>query len=147
MSSLSCAPVHPVSIVRTAVALDFHMPSNRDLAMSQEVYRIGVGGRRGERQASAYVMPVASESPCGRFLRMSPACPVAERDPGEMVESFVHGLTHTCAVIESPAPNLGVELVDQLALRQGVAACNDPTKRREMIRHIGLCGFDQGFVA
>ena len=41
MSSLSRAPVHPVPIIGTAVALDVHMPGNRHLAVSPKVAASG----------------------------------------------------------------------------------------------------------
>jgi hypothetical protein len=42
MPSLSCAPVHPIAIVRTAIALDFAMAPNRDLAVSPTARRVRV---------------------------------------------------------------------------------------------------------
>ena len=76
---------------------------------------------------------------------VSPACPAAELDPGEVIEPFIDGLTHTGAVVVGPSPDGGVELTDQLPLRQGLPALDDPSKLREMVLHLGLGGFDQGF--
>ena len=76
---------------------------------------------------------------------MSPACPVAEFDPGEVIEPFVDGVTHSDAVVVGPAPNDGVELADQLSLRQGLPALDDLSKRGEMLLYLGLGGFDQSF--
>ena len=91
-------------------------------------------------------MPVAPGDPSDRFARMSPACPGSELDPGEMIEPIVDGLTHPGAVVSGPPPDCGVELAHQQALRQGSTAFDDSPKLRQMVRHIGLGGFDQGFV-
>ena len=127
VSALSRAPVDPVPIIGTAVALDLHMPGNGHLAVGQQVPGIGVGGRGGKGETGAYAMPVPPDGPSGRFPRMSPACPVAERDPGEVIEPFVDGLAHSDAVIVGPSPHGGVELVDQLPLRQGLPALDEPS--------------------
>src|SRR5215467_7040619 len=99
MPSLTCAPVCPIPIIGSAVALDFDMPSDRHLAVSPKVHRLGLGRRCGQGQTSAQPMPIPPRDPGDRFPRMSPACPVAELDPGEMIEPIVNGLTHTSAVI------------------------------------------------
>ena len=76
---------------------------------------------------------------------MSPACPVAEFDPGEVIEPFVDGVTHSDAVVVGPTPNDGVELADQLSLRQGLPALDEPSQRGEVVLHLDFGGFDQGF--
>ncbi|OLE06413.1 MAG: hypothetical protein AUI36_42285 [Cyanobacteria bacterium 13_1_40CM_2_61_4] len=48
VSALSRAPVYPVPIRGTAVALDLHMPGDGHLAVGQQVYGIGVGDRGGQ---------------------------------------------------------------------------------------------------
>ena len=48
MPSLSCAPVHPIAIVRTAIALDFDMPRSRHFAVSPKTRRFRVGRRGGK---------------------------------------------------------------------------------------------------
>src|SRR5919197_2942906 len=144
-SALSCAPVHPVPIIGTAVALDLHMPGNRHLAVGQQVPGIGVGGRGGKGETGAYAMPVPPDGPGGGFPRVSPACPVAEFDPGEGIQPLVDGVAHSDAVVVGPAPNNGVALADQLPLRQGLPALDNPSKRGEMVLHLGFGGVDQGF--
>src|SRR6516165_1348745 len=146
MPSLSCAPVHPIAIVRTAIALDFDMSHNRYLAVSPKARRVRVRRRGGKGQACAQSMPVAPGDPSDRCARMSPACPGSELDPGEMIEPIVDGLTHTGAVVSGPTPDFGVELANHQALRPGSTAFDDSPKLRQMVRHIGLGGFDQGFV-
>ena len=41
VSALSRAPVHPIPIIGTAVALDLHMPGNRHLAVRPQMLGIG----------------------------------------------------------------------------------------------------------
>jgi hypothetical protein len=81
VSALSRAPVDPVPIIGTAVALNLHMPGRGHLAVSPQVPGMRVGGRGGKGQTGVYPMPVPPDGPGGRFPRMSPACPVAKLDP------------------------------------------------------------------
>ena len=113
------------------------------LAVGQQV-RIGVGGRGGKGETGASRMPVPPDGPGGGFPWVSPACPVAELDPGEVIEPFVDGVAHADVVV-GPSPNDGVELADQRPLRQGLPAFDDPSKRGEMVLHLDFGGFDQGF--
>ena len=53
VSSLSRAPVHPIAIIGTTVALDFDMPSNGHLAVGQEAYGARVSGGGGKGQTGA----------------------------------------------------------------------------------------------
>jgi hypothetical protein len=63
-----------------------------------------------------------------------------------MIEPIVDGLTHTGAGVSGPAPDFGVELAHQQALRPGSTAFDDAPTLRQMVRHLGLGGFAQGFV-
>ena len=103
------------------------MPGNGHLAVGQQVHGIGVGGRGGKGETGAYAMPVPPDGPGGGFPRVSPACSVAEFDPGEVVKPFVDGVAHSNAVVMSPSSHDGVELADQLPLRQGLPAFDDPS--------------------
>src|SRR5262249_608365 len=73
VSALSRAPVDPVPVIGTAVALDLHMPGHGHLAVGQQVHGIGVGGRGGKGETGAYAMPVPPDGPGGGFPRVSPA--------------------------------------------------------------------------
>ena len=53
MPSLSRAPVHPIAVIGTAMALDGDMPCNRHLAVSPKARRLRVGRRGGKGQAGA----------------------------------------------------------------------------------------------
>src|SRR5215471_4292121 len=145
VSALSRAPVDPVPIIGTAVALDLDMPRNGHLAMGQQVRGIGVRGRGGKGETGAYAMPVPPDGPGGGCPRVSPACPVAEFAPGEVVKPFVDGVAHADAVVVGPPPDDGVELADQRPLRQSLPAFDDPSKRGEMGLPLAFGGFDQGF--
>src|SRR5262252_1785027 len=114
---MSRAPVHPIPIIGTTVALDLDMPGYGHLAVGQEAYGVRVRGRGGKGQTGASPMPVSLYRPCGRFLWVSPECPAAKLDPGVVIEPFGDGLTHPNAVIVRPAANFGVELMNQLPLR------------------------------
>src|SRR2546430_8418933 len=74
--SCTDAPVYPVPLRGTAVALDLHMPGHGHLAVGQQVHGIGVGGRGGTGQTGASPMLVPPEGPGGGLPRVSPACPV-----------------------------------------------------------------------
>src|SRR5439155_16793565 len=132
VSALSRAPVDPVPIRGTAVPLDLYMPGDGHLAVGQQVRGIGVGGRGGTGETGAYAMPGPPDGPGGGCPRVSPACPVAERDPGEVIEPFVDGMAHANAVVVGPSPYGGVALADQRPLRQGLPALDAPSKRGEM---------------
>src|SRR3989442_1652159 len=144
VSALSRAPVYPVPIIGTAVALDLDMPGNGHLTVGQQVRGIGVGDRGGQGETGASAMPGPPDGPGGGFPRVSPACPVAELDPGEVIEPFVDGVAHSNAVVVGPSPHDGVELADQLPLRQGLPALDEPSKRGEMGLYLDFGGCDQG---
>jgi hypothetical protein len=146
VSALSRAPVDPVPIIGTAVALDLHMPGHGHLAVGQQGHGIGVGGRGGKGETGAYAMPVPPDGPGGGCPRVSPACPVAECAPGEVVKPFVDGVAHADAVVVGPSSHDGVELAEQLPLRQGLPALDDPSKRGEMVLRLDFGGFDPGFA-
>ena len=146
MPSLSCAPVHPIAVVGTTMALDVDMPCHRDLAVRPKSRRFRVARRGSTGQAGAPPMPVTPRDPANRFTRMSPACPGSERDPEAMIEPMIHGLTHTGAVGSGPTPDCGVELANQRPLGEGSTAFDNSPTRRQMVLHLSLGGFDQGVV-
>jgi hypothetical protein len=144
VAALSRAPVDPVPLRGTAVALDLHMPGHGHLAVGQQGHGIGVSGRGGTGETGAYAMPVPPDGPGGGCPRVSPACPVAERDPGEVIEPGVDGVAHSNAGVVGPSPHGGVALADQLPLRQGLPALDEPSKRGAMVLHLDCGGCDQG---
>jgi len=85
MPSLSATPVHPIPIVRAAVALNLDMPFNGHLTMGVKVDGVAVGGRRGKGATSADPMPVPFDNPSNGFGGMPSMCPAAELDPGQVV--------------------------------------------------------------
>src|SRR2546428_231751 len=117
VSALSRAPVYPVPIIGTAVALDLDMPGDGHLAVGQQVRGIGVGGRGGTGETGAYAMPVPPNSPGGGFPRVSPACPVAELDPGGGIDPFVDGMAPAHPGGGCPSPEGGGGGAGQLALQ------------------------------
>jgi hypothetical protein len=145
-SALSRAPVDPVPIIGTAVAWDLPMPGHGHLAVGQPVPGIGVGGRGGTGATGAYAMPVPPDGPGGGWPRVSPACPGAAFEPGEMVKPFVDGVAHADAVVVGPSSHDGVELAAQRPLRQGLPALDEPSKRGEMVLRLDFGGFAQGFA-
>ena len=64
-----------------------------------------------------------------------------------MIQSCIDHLTDPNAVIIRPASNFGVELIDHLALGQGLRASNDLPDLCQMRFDVGLGGFDQGLIA
>jgi hypothetical protein len=132
MPSASCAPIHPITIVGTAVAPHFDMPCNGDLTVRAERHSVWVRRGRGEGETGLPSMPVAFDGPRDRLHWVTPVCPAAKLCPHEVIESSIDGLAHTGAVIGCPAPDDGVELTNQCALRQGLRALNDPSQLRQM---------------
>jgi hypothetical protein len=114
--SLSCAPVHPIAIIGTAIALDLDMPRNRHLTMGMEIDGVRPSGWGGEGTTGVEPMPVPLNGPPDGLGRVSSMCPVAELDPREVIESRIRGFAHADAVIVCPSPDFGVELTDHLAL-------------------------------
>ena len=144
MSSASRAPIHPVTIIGTAIAPDFAMPCNGHLTVGEEMHGFRVRRRCGKDEMGPPSMPVPSYGLCDRLHWMTPVCPAAELFPQEVIESSIDGLAHTGAVIGCPAPNDRVELTDQYALRQSLRALDDASKLHQMCLDVGLGRFDQG---
>jgi hypothetical protein len=63
MPSLADTPVHPVAIVRTAVARDLHMPGNRHRLMRVEIDGLRASGRRRKGPTGADPMPNTAQLP------------------------------------------------------------------------------------
>jgi hypothetical protein len=143
-AALSRAPVDPGPLIGPAVALDLHMPGHGHLAVGQQGHGSGVGGRGGKGETGADAMPVPPDGPGGGWPRVSPACPVAACDPGEMVKPFVDGVAHADAGVVGPSPHDGVARAEQLPLRPGLPALAAPSKRGEMVLPLDFGGFDQG---
>ena len=116
MPSLPATPVHPIPIVGAAVALNLDMPFDRHLTMSVKVNGVSAGGRCGKGATGADPMPVPFDDPSDSFGGMSSMCPVAELDPDQVIQSCISDLTDPSAVVIGPAPNFGIELIDQRAL-------------------------------
>jgi hypothetical protein len=144
--SLSRAPVHPIAIIGTAIALDLHMPRNRHLTMGMEVDGVWSSGWGGEGTAGVEPMPVPLNHPPDGLGRVSSMCPAAELNPRQVIKPRIHGFAHTDAVVVRPPSDCGVELTDEFALGQGLRAANDPSQLRQMRLDIGLGRFDQGLV-
>jgi hypothetical protein len=100
------------------VARNLHLPGNRHLLMRVEIDGLRASGRCRKGPTGADPMPIPLKSPAYGLGRVSSVCPVAELDPGEMVEPCIDGWTYPAAVIVRPAPDLGVELRDHLTLGQ-----------------------------
>ena len=120
MPSASCTPVHPITVVGTAVAPHFDVPCNSHLTMRAESHSVRVRRWRGKGKTSLPSMPVPFDGPRDRLHWVTPVCPAAELFPQEVIESSVDGLAHSGAVIGCPAPDEGVELSDQCALRKSL---------------------------
>jgi hypothetical protein len=116
MPPLSSAPVHPVAIVRTAIAPDLDMPGDRYLTVRVEMDGVRTCGRRGKGPTGAEPMPISLDDPPNGFAWMSSVCSGPKLFPEEKIEPCINGLTHTGAVIVCPSLYFGVELADQLAL-------------------------------
>jgi hypothetical protein len=144
--SLARAPVHPIAIIGTAMALDLHMPRDRHLTMGMEVDGVRPSGWGGEGTTGIDPMPVPLDRPPDGLRRVSPMCPAAELAPRQVIQPRIHGFAHADAVVVCPPPDFGVELTDEVALRQGLRAADDPSQLRQMRLDIGLGRFDQGLV-
>jgi hypothetical protein len=128
--SLSRAPVHPIAIIGTAIALDLHLPRHCHLTMGMEVDGVRPSGWGGEGTTGVKPMPVPLNNPSDGRGRVSSMCPAAELDPREVIKPRIHGFAHADAVIVCPSPDFGVELTDECALGQGLRAANDPSQLR-----------------
>jgi hypothetical protein len=114
--SLSDTPVHPIAIVRATVSLNLDMPCDCHLTMRVKVGGVLARGRRGKGTTGADPMPVSVDDPSGGFRGVPSMCPVAEFNPGQIVQSCIGHLTHPNAIVIRPAPDFGIELIDQRAL-------------------------------
>jgi hypothetical protein len=141
---LSCAPGHPIALVRTAMALDVDMPCHPHRAVRPKARRVRGRRRGGPGQAGAPSLPGAPGDPADRLTRRSPACPGAERDPGALIEPPGDGVPHPGAVVSGPAPAGGVERAPHQALRQGATACEAAPTLRQLVLHLGRGGGAQG---
>jgi len=144
MPSASRAPIHPVAIIGTAIAPDFDVPCNGHLTMRAERHGVRVRRRCGKGETGLPSMPVPFDGPRDGLHWMTPVCPAAELCPQEVIESSIDGLAHTGAVIGCPAPDAGVKLTNQCALRESLRALDDASQLRQMCLDIGLGRFDQG---
>ena len=144
MPSASCTPRHPIPVVGAAVAPDFAMPCNGHLTMRAESHSVRVRRWRGKGETGFPLMPVAFQCPRDGLHWVTPVCPAAKLFPQEVIESSIDGLTHTGAVIGCPAPDEGVEMTDQCALRASLRALDDASQLRQMCLDIGLGRFNQG---
>jgi hypothetical protein len=108
VSALARAPVDPVPILGTAVALALHLPGHGPLAVGQQGRGLEGGGRGGQGETGADAMPGPLDGPGGGWPRGSPACPVAELAPGEVREPCVDGMAYRAAVVGGPSPPGGV---------------------------------------
>src|SRR5439155_13987317 len=104
----------------------------------------GVDGRGGKGETGADAMPGPPDGPGGGWPRVSPACPVAEVDPGERGKPFVDGVAHADAGVVGPSPHEGVARAEQLPLRPGLPALAAPSKRGELVRPLACGGVAQG---
>ena len=59
----TATPIHPVPIIRTAVALDLDMPGDSHLTVEVEAHGVRVEGRGGKGQTVVQAMPVPLEYP------------------------------------------------------------------------------------
>jgi hypothetical protein len=94
------------------MALDVDLSRTPPLAVRPQARRIRVRRCGGTGQAGAHPMPGAPGDPANRLARMSPAGPGAQRDPGEMIEPLIHGVTHTRAGVIGPSLDCRVQLAD-----------------------------------
>ena len=147
MPSLSATPVHPIPIVRAAVACDLDMPGNCHLTMGVKADGVRARGRGGKGATGAEPMPIPLDGPSNGFRCVPLMCPVAELDPSQVVKSCVCDLTHPNAIVVRPASDGGIELVDQRALRQGLRASNNAPDLCQMLLDVGPGGFDEGLVS
>ena len=146
VASLSRAPVHPIALRGTTVAVDLAMPGHGPLAVGQEASGVRVRGGGGKGQTGASPMPGPLDRPCGGCLWVSPAGPAAQRGPGEVSEPVGDGVADAGAVGVRPAPDCGGALGHHLPLRPGLPAWPHPPQRRPMVLDVGLGGGDQGGV-
>ena len=122
------------------------MPGEGHLAVCEEVRGVEIGGGSGKGQTHASPVPVPLHPPGGGFLRVAPVRPAAEFGPGKVVKPVIDRLAHPSAVIVRPTPDDGVELADQLPVREGLGMPNDPPKLRQMLLHVCLGGCDERVV-
>ena len=67
MPSLSNTPVHPITIIGAAVALNLDMPSNRHLTMRVKIDGVRACGRSGKGPTAADPMPIPLDGPSNGF--------------------------------------------------------------------------------
>jgi hypothetical protein len=141
MPSASRVPIHPVAIIGTAIAPDFDMPCNGYLTVREEMHGFRVRRRCGKGETGLPSMPIPLHGPRDGLHWMTPVYPAAELCPQKVIESSIDGLAHTGAVIVCPAPDDGVELTDQCALRESLRALHDASQLRQMCPSSARCAW------
>ena len=117
MPSLSCTPVHPIAIVRAAVASHLDVPRDRHLTMGEQVHGVGhvAAVAKASRLSTRCQYRFFTQPPvflgCRRCAQLRSFSQVRKSSRPKAA------LTHAGAVISCPAANFRVELMDQGTLR------------------------------
>ena len=143
VASPSGAPIDPIPIVRTPMACDLGVPQAGDRTMRGEIHLTLRGGRCGNHSAGVPSRLVPVVDPPSRGVGVSPACPVAEIHPREMLHPTAGGLTHPGAEIIGPTSDREVELADQGRLGPCPPPATDLPELRQMRLDVDLGGCDQ----
>jgi hypothetical protein len=143
VASPSGAPRDPIPSVGTPMACDRGVPQTGALTRRGESDLALRGGRWGEPPAGVPSRPVPVIHPPGRGGGVSPAGPVAERHPREMIHPTAGGWTHPGARSMGPAAARGVALAAPGGLGPGPPAAHDPPELRQMRLDGGLGGCEQ----
>ena len=142
----SFTPLPPIPVVRTPLACDVCVSQTGGVTMGGEGRLPRTGGWRGKHLAGCPSGPVPVNSPPCRFVGVSPACPGAQRHPGESIQAPQGRLTSPGALVIGPTAYFGVALVDQGRWGPVWPRPHDATPLRKLFLHIGLGRCHQGFV-
>ena len=114
MASQAHTPIHPVSVIRAARALDLHISADRGPIV--RIQAEGTVGRLEDPPSPLIYSPVFARRPALFLVRMPVDSPGTEHRIEHVVDLGEDARTRDVRVVMSPADNHRIQMLDQRAL-------------------------------